>query len=88
MRSKLDALDLPYLRMELPELGERRLFLHTPTGILLEWGFERVPRPAVSQRKTHVQTVTFIDTSSQAWTSALASLSMNLPFSSRTGQER
>jgi catechol 2,3-dioxygenase-like lactoylglutathione lyase family enzyme len=38
-RDKLDALHLPYSRMELPELGERRLFLRTPTGILLELVF-------------------------------------------------
>ena len=32
--------------MELPELGERRLFVHTPTGILLELVFrEGMPRP-------------------------------------------
>jgi len=35
-RRKLDALGIPYSRMELPELGERRLFIQTPTGILLE----------------------------------------------------
>jgi catechol 2,3-dioxygenase-like lactoylglutathione lyase family enzyme len=38
-RRKLDALGIPYSTMDLPELGERRLFLHTPTGILLELVF-------------------------------------------------
>jgi catechol 2,3-dioxygenase-like lactoylglutathione lyase family enzyme len=38
-RRKLDALHLAYSRMELPELGERRLFVRTPTGILLELVF-------------------------------------------------
>ncbi|SDR56996.1 Catechol 2,3-dioxygenase [Rhizobiales bacterium GAS191] len=39
MRRKLDDLGIPYSRMELPELGERRLFIRTPTGILLELVF-------------------------------------------------
>ena len=43
MRRKLDALGIAYSRMELPELGERRLFIRTPTGILLELVF-REPR--------------------------------------------
>src|SRR5258707_6395342 len=34
MRRRLDGLGIPYSRMELPELGERRLFIRTPTGIL------------------------------------------------------
>ena len=38
-RAKLDALGIPYSRMELPELGERRLFIRTPGGILLELVF-------------------------------------------------
>jgi len=38
-RHKLDRLDIAYSRMELPELGERRLFIQTPTGILLELVF-------------------------------------------------
>jgi hypothetical protein len=33
LRRKLDGLSIPYSRMELPELGERRLFVKTPTGI-------------------------------------------------------
>jgi len=39
MRRRLDGLSIPYSQMELPELGERRLFLRTPTGILLELVF-------------------------------------------------
>lgn len=39
MRRKLDGLAIAYSRMELPELGERRLFIRTPTGILLELVF-------------------------------------------------
>jgi catechol 2,3-dioxygenase-like lactoylglutathione lyase family enzyme len=39
MLRKLDGLGISYSRMELPELGERRLFLRTPTGILLELVF-------------------------------------------------
>jgi catechol 2,3-dioxygenase-like lactoylglutathione lyase family enzyme len=39
MRRKLDGLGISYSRMELPELGERRLFIRTPTGILLELVF-------------------------------------------------
>ncbi len=38
-RHKLEALGIPYSRMELPELGELRLFVQTPTGILLELVF-------------------------------------------------
>jgi len=38
-RRKLERLDIAYSRMELPELGERRLFIQTPTGILLELVF-------------------------------------------------
>ena len=38
-RGKLDRLDIPYSTMELPEIGERRLFLHTPTGTLIELVF-------------------------------------------------
>jgi catechol 2,3-dioxygenase-like lactoylglutathione lyase family enzyme len=39
MRRKLEGLGVSYSRMELPELGERRLFIRTPTGILLELVF-------------------------------------------------
>lgn len=39
VRAKLDRLALRYSTMELPELGERRLFVRTPGGILLELVF-------------------------------------------------
>ena len=39
MVRKLADLGIPASPMELPELGERRLFLHTPAGILLELVF-------------------------------------------------
>jgi catechol 2,3-dioxygenase-like lactoylglutathione lyase family enzyme len=39
MRRKLDGLGIRYSRMELSELGERRLFIRTPTNILLELVF-------------------------------------------------
>ena len=39
MQRKLDDLGIAYSRMELPELGERQLFIRTPTGILLELVF-------------------------------------------------
>jgi len=38
-RRKLERLGIAYSRMELPELGERRLFIRTPTGIVLELVF-------------------------------------------------
>jgi len=41
MRRRLDGLGLAYSRMELPELGEKRLFIRTPTGILLELVFRQ-----------------------------------------------
>src|ERR1700732_2643104 len=53
MRRKLDALGINYSRMELPELGERRLFLRTPAGILLELVF-REAKPT-HQEKSDVQ---------------------------------
>jgi len=43
MRRRLDRLGIAYSRMELPELHERRLFVHTPTGILLELVFRDAP---------------------------------------------
>jgi catechol 2,3-dioxygenase-like lactoylglutathione lyase family enzyme len=39
MRRKLDDLKIVYSCMDLPDLGERRLFIHTPTGILVELVF-------------------------------------------------
>jgi catechol 2,3-dioxygenase-like lactoylglutathione lyase family enzyme len=38
-RRKLDELGIDYSTMELAELGERRLFIKTPNGILLELVF-------------------------------------------------
>lgn len=38
-RTKLDNLGLVYSPMELVEINEKRIFLHTPTGILLETVF-------------------------------------------------
>jgi catechol 2,3-dioxygenase-like lactoylglutathione lyase family enzyme len=49
-RRKLDTLGIPYSTMELPELGERRLFVHTPTGILLELVFREGKAASNSQR--------------------------------------
>ncbi|OSJ26550.1 glyoxalase [Bradyrhizobium japonicum] len=51
MRRKLDSLGIPYSRMELPELGERRLFIRTPTKILLELVFRdtNTASPSVHQ---------------------------------------
>jgi catechol 2,3-dioxygenase-like lactoylglutathione lyase family enzyme len=53
MRRKLDGLDIRYSRMELPELGERRLFIRTPTGILLELVFRdtKPPLPSATHQK-------------------------------------
>ena len=36
---RLDKIGAKYSRMELPELGERRLFVRTPGGVLLELVF-------------------------------------------------
>jgi hypothetical protein len=49
-RRKLDALSIPNSTMELPELGEHRLFVHTPTGILLELVFREGNAASNSQR--------------------------------------
>ena len=38
-RRKLDTAAIPYSTMDLPDLGERRLFVRTPGGILLELVF-------------------------------------------------
>ncbi len=38
-RAKLERLGIAYSPMELPELGERRLFFRTPTGQLIETVF-------------------------------------------------
>lgn len=38
-RAKLDRLEIPYSPMELPELNERRIFLRTPFGPVIETVF-------------------------------------------------
>ena len=58
MRQKLDRLSIPYSQMNLPELGERRLFLRTPTGILLELVFRATGAEFVtsaSQERSHAE---------------------------------
>lgn len=35
-RAKLETLGIPYSKMDLPELEERRLFFRTPSGPLIE----------------------------------------------------
>jgi catechol 2,3-dioxygenase-like lactoylglutathione lyase family enzyme len=58
MRLKLDRLSVPYSQMDLPELGERRLFIRTPTGILLELVFRDPSAESVSstsQEQIHAE---------------------------------
>jgi catechol 2,3-dioxygenase-like lactoylglutathione lyase family enzyme len=58
MRRKLERLSIPYSRMDLPELGERRLFIRTPTGILLELVFREgsaASIPSAYQEQNHVE---------------------------------
>lgn len=38
---KLTLLKVPFFTMDLPEIGERRIFIHTPTGVLLETVFRK-----------------------------------------------
>ena len=38
-RKKLDKLNIPYSLMDLPDINERRIFIQTPTKILLETVF-------------------------------------------------
>ena len=38
-RKKLDELNIPYSLMDLPDINERRIFIRTPTKILLETVF-------------------------------------------------
>lgn len=38
-KAKLERLNINYSPMELPDINERRIFLQTPTGILLETVF-------------------------------------------------
>ena len=42
-RTKLDALKIRYQTMDLSDLNERRLFIRTPGGILLELVFRESP---------------------------------------------
>ena len=42
-RGKLDRLGIRYQTMDLPDLHERRLFIHTPGGILMELVFRSPP---------------------------------------------
>ncbi|MGO9422317.1 VOC family protein, partial [Roseiarcus sp.] len=58
MRQKLDRLSIPYSQMNLPELGERRLFIRTPTGVLLELVFRATEAEFVtstSQERSHAE---------------------------------
>jgi len=41
-REGLELKGIPYSTMDLPELGERRLFVRTPSGILMELVFREV----------------------------------------------
>ncbi len=59
-RAKLERLSIPYLPTELPEIGERRLFLRVPGGVLLEVAFRSnrslsasrsQPRPAIENNR-------------------------------------
>ncbi|CAN7625818.1 glyoxalase [Phyllobacterium sp. LjRoot231] len=53
MLRKLDDLRIVYSRMNLPELGERRLFIRTPAGVLLELVFREAAasRPSTLEKK-------------------------------------
>jgi catechol 2,3-dioxygenase-like lactoylglutathione lyase family enzyme len=58
MQRKLDRLSIPYSRMDLPELGERRLFVRTPAGILLEFVFRErgaASIPTAYQEQNHAE---------------------------------
>jgi len=52
-RRKLDVLGIPYLRMELPGLDERRLFVRTPAGIALELVFREDGTAHEDERTPH-----------------------------------
>jgi catechol 2,3-dioxygenase-like lactoylglutathione lyase family enzyme len=41
-RKKLDRLNISYSHMDLPDINERRIFLQTPTKILLETVFRSI----------------------------------------------
>lgn len=47
---RIEALGLDYSRMELPEIGERRIFLHAPGGLLVEVAFRAPASTHVSER--------------------------------------
>jgi catechol 2,3-dioxygenase-like lactoylglutathione lyase family enzyme len=56
MRRKLDGLSVPYSRMDLPELGEHRLFIRTPSGKLPELVFREgsaASIPSANQEQYH-----------------------------------
>ncbi|TXM72679.1 glyoxalase [Methylobacterium sp. WL12] len=49
-RRRLDDHGIPYSRMELPEIGERRVFLHAPGGMLIEVAFrDRGPTARIQE---------------------------------------
>lgn len=48
-RRRLDDRGIPYSRMELPEIGERRIFLHAPGGTLIEVAFRDSEPTEMSQ---------------------------------------
>ncbi|OCP04103.1 glyoxalase [Ensifer sp. LC14] len=51
-RARLDRLAIPYSTMDLADIGERRLFLRTPGGPLLEAVFSE-PVPPISPEHDH-----------------------------------
>jgi catechol 2,3-dioxygenase-like lactoylglutathione lyase family enzyme len=58
MRRKLDRLSIPYSQMDLPELGERSLFIRTPTAIRVELVFRNSSAEFVastSQEQDHAE---------------------------------
>ena len=53
-RARLDRLAIPYSTMDLADIGERRLFLRTPGGPLLEAVFsEPVPPHSLEHENDH-----------------------------------
>ena len=52
---KLQNMRVGFSAMDLPDLGERRLFVHSPTGILIELVFrdENIPSTSI-QEQNHV----------------------------------
>lgn len=49
-RQGLDGKGISYSTMDLPDLGERRLFVRTPGGILIELVFRDDPTPSQSEQ--------------------------------------